>query len=143
MKISIMNELQIGLNGLVELSLSEGFNFLKKMEINWNEGKNTFNREGEVFFGVFDNDVLIGCGGLNIDPYIENNRIGRVRHLYVHPEYRRKGIAKELMMKIEKHAQEGFSLLRLRTFNPSALQFYKELGSGEIDDEYATHCKQF
>lgn len=42
MKISIMNELQIGLNGLVELSLSEGFNFLKKMEINWNEGKNTF-----------------------------------------------------------------------------------------------------
>ena len=47
------------------------------------------------------------------------------------------------MVKVEKHTQEQFSLLRLRTFNPSASQFYKELGYGEIDDDYATHCKQF
>jgi len=47
------------------------------------EDPNRFYREGEILIGTFRGDRLLGISGLNRDPYVDDRRVGRLRHLYV------------------------------------------------------------
>lgn len=116
---------------LKELALeasNEGHNFVQKTIDDWNNGQNSFSKKNEIFFGVFYDSDCIGIGGLNIDPYTTDRKIGRVRHLYVSKKYRNKGIGKLLLNKIIKSSKGSFEKLRLYTENPIARTFYQNNG---------------
>jgi GNAT superfamily N-acetyltransferase len=113
---------------LVELSLREDFLALQRMRENWNAGLNRFNAPGEVLFGARVGSRLIGICGLNRDPYAKSSGIGRVRHLYVDPEYRRHGVGRALVAQVIECAKCSFSHLRLRTLRADADMFYVALG---------------
>ena len=49
----------------------------------WRTGTNRFDRPDEALFGAWAKGQLVGVCGLNIDPYRGDDRVGRVRHLYV------------------------------------------------------------
>ncbi len=141
MNITKLENLPKDFKELVKASEAEGFNFIRKMDASWVKNENRFTKNGEFFLGIFEKENLVGCGGLNIDPYIEDEKIGRVRHLYIHPNFRRRGLAKDLMLQIEKSAKKRFQILRLRTFNPEASKFYLKLGYEKTAEKYATHYK--
>jgi N-acetylglutamate synthase-like GNAT family acetyltransferase len=118
---------------------SEGFNFVQRTIDEWKSGLNDFTKKGEILFGIFISDLCIGLGGLNLDPYIDDPRIGRVRHVFVSPKYRRKGLGTKLLKKIIYNSAKHFEILRLYTDNPIASSFYNSLGFKQTDGIKVTH----
>ena len=53
---------------------------------------------------------------------------GRIRHLYIHTGFRRKGIAAAILKDLEKDAVGHFDALTLRTSSREADLFYRALG---------------
>jgi hypothetical protein len=78
---------------LLAESDSEGFRFIRRLVTAWDSGANRFQRPGEALFVARDGDRVVGVCGLNIVPFAGPN-VGRVRHLYVLAEYRRRGAAR-------------------------------------------------
>jgi len=128
---------------LVGESKQEGFEFVQRTIDDWNSGANRFSLTGEGLWGLVSGAELIGIGGLNIDPYVEDADTGRVRHLYIRPTYRRKGCAGSLMNTIIERAQLHFHLLRLFTANPAAAAFYEQLGFAHLPGYKVSHVLTF
>ncbi|MGC6388494.1 GNAT family N-acetyltransferase [Ewingella sp. S1.OA.A_B6] len=131
-------------DSLLEESKLEGQRMLVRLLDNWHSGMNRFALPGEMLNGVFSLDSdhqrrLVAIGGRNIDPYINQLRAGRIRHLYVTHALRRQGVGQLLMT----HLIDGASLYfdYLNTHAPqSAYAFYQNLGFEPVNgDENVTH----
>ena len=119
---------------------ADGRVFVTRMLVEWREGTNRFDRPGECLWGVREEGELVAVGGLNVDPYVSSEQVGRVRHVYVARAKRRSGVGSILLDRIVGAARISFSLLRLRTFNPDAAAFYVARGFTEVaGDEFCTH----
>lgn len=118
----------------------EGYSFVERTYREWLDGSNRFDRVGEGFFVAGDTSRTIGMCGLNRDPFIDDPEIGRLRHLYVSPEHRRRGIGRELVMTCLELAAGRFRRVRLRTFDDGAARFYERLGFLVVDETDATHA---
>ena len=129
MEIRRIHDLPQEFDALVSEASLDGHLFLQKMTEEWSNGKNRFALPAEALFAAFNDErELVGIGGLNIDPYADDPRIGRVRHVYISRRYRGQGIGKMLLQKIEIHGQSRFTTLRLKTHNPKSVGFYISLG---------------
>jgi ribosomal protein S18 acetylase RimI-like enzyme len=119
------------LSGLVAESEETGYRFLRRLIDDWESGANRFRRPGEALFAALAGDRgdrIIGVCGLNIDPYLSEGRVGRVRHLYVAIDFRRRGIGRQLVAEVVEAARGKFDLLRLRTDDAAAALFYEKIG---------------
>ena len=127
--ISRVDQLDLeSIQPLVDENTAEGWLFLSKAVLAYQDGRNRFTKPGEALFEARFDDELIGLGGLNIDPYLNDDRIGRVRHVHVLKAYRARGVGHALLKSIIEHARKEFKLLTLRTSNPVADRFYRKLG---------------
>ena len=81
-----------------------------------------------MFYLAWVSDALVAVAGLNIDPYAAEKSIGRVRHVYALPAFRRQGIGQALLEEIERAAKPSFRMLRLRTGTPDGDRFYRAMG---------------
>ena len=125
---------------LLEASQAEGYDFVERLVDDWQEGSNRFQLPGEVAVAARIRRRLVGVGGLNIDPYLDDPGVGRIRHVYVSPDVRSGGVGRVLVMALLDHARGRFDRLRLRTVTPAGAAFYKSLGFEETGDEAnATH----
>ncbi|PEK62861.1 GNAT family N-acetyltransferase [Bacillus wiedmannii] len=113
---------------LVQESKEEGFNFLIKLISEYENKINIFNKTGECLYGIFQGEKLIGIGGLNEDPYTENNKISRLRRFYIAKEYRRKGLGKLLLVRIISDAKKYFNIVVLNTDTVLGDKFYTSIG---------------
>lgn len=147
MGIEIEQILHIDENEILALklaSLGEGFSFVDRLVQEWKSGKNRFQAQGEAFWGVFSGEELVGICGLNLDPYENDPKAGRLRHLYVIPVRRREGAGRALVNVALLHARDRFSHVNLRTENPVAAKFYERLGFQAIaGDANCTHKISF
>jgi GNAT superfamily N-acetyltransferase len=131
------------LTPLVNESIAEGFELVRRLTTEWESGANRFTRRGEALFVAADREKLVGVCGLNIDPYANDPRIGRVRHLYVAANRRREGIGRALVGKIVAEAAKSFDTLTLRTGSADAAAFYVALGfTPTTRFAGSTHCLQ-
>jgi GNAT superfamily N-acetyltransferase len=141
MKVEIRPVEALG-DGIAPLVLEadrEGYAFMQRLEQDWRSGANRFDRAGEALFGAFSGERLVGVGGLNRDPYVRTEGIGRLRHLYVAFDARRRGVGRLLVERIIAEARGSFAVLRLRTPSADAAAFYCRLGFIETDEDAATH----
>jgi GNAT superfamily N-acetyltransferase len=121
-------------------SRQQGFKFVDTLVDDYATGKNRFQQPGEALFALFDGAQLIAIGGLNRDPYGDDPRVGRIRHVYVLAAYRGQGLGKRLMERLIAEAHPYFRRLTLRTFTEDADRFYRALGfQTEPAIEHATH----
>ena len=123
------------LDALEAESLAEGHNHVRRLLQDWASCENRFDQDGEVLLGVRAGQHWVAVGGLNQDPYVSEESIGRLRHLYVAQACRREGVGRALVVELERKAAESFRELRLRTKNPAASQFYVSLGFESVVDE--------
>lgn len=128
---------------LIHSARQEGYLFVQRTLDDWVNGTNKFNCPGEQLYGLMVKNELIGIGGLNIDPYTDDNKVGRVRHVYILKAHRRNGYASVLMRTILEKAGQHFTALRLYTDSPYAALFYETLGFVYIDDYKASHILHF
>jgi GNAT superfamily N-acetyltransferase len=130
---------------IVLLAESEqaGLGFLRRLADEWTGGVNRFDRPGEALFGARIGRELVAVGGLNVDPYAENSKVARVRHLYVLSAWRRHGIGARLVTEIVEVARGRFERLHLRTTNPEAARLYERIGFERRDDvPHSSHVLQ-
>ncbi|RXJ02431.1 GNAT family N-acetyltransferase [Anaerobacillus alkaliphilus] len=131
----IENLLKLDITDLLEQSQIEGFRFVNRLLTDYQTRINTFNKPGEALYGVFTTDkTLIAIGGVNIDPFLGDPTIARLRRFYVLPEYRRKGVGTILLEKLLQEAKQNFCLLVLHTDTEQADQFYTSFGFTKVDD---------
>jgi GNAT superfamily N-acetyltransferase len=105
-----------------------GSRVVRRLVEEWASGVNRFDRPGEILLGAWAGGRVVGVCGLNVDPYITDERVGRVRHLYVLSTFRRLGIGRHLTAAVVEAARGRFDILRLRTQNPEAARLYEALG---------------
>src|SRR5262245_61334172 len=85
------------LEPLLRESREQGFKFLDTLVRDYVSGANRFELPGEALFGIYDESGLLAVGGLNLDPFLHDLHVGRVRHVYVAGAYRRQGLGRMLM----------------------------------------------
>lgn len=130
-----------GFPALARQAASEGHDFLLRAEEEWQAGIDRFDRDGESLLGAYAGGRLIGLAGLNRDPYAADPAIGRLRHVYVDPGWRRQGIAKALIAEALARGRAHFAVIRLRSRNPAAAALYEALGFVRLETvEDATHA---
>lgn len=118
----------VGLDALVRESEAEGFRFLRRLRDKLDAGTNRFDGAGEVLLGGWMGDALVAIGGINIDPYAGDSRVGRLRHLYVGAAHRRHGVGRKMVAALVRAAAPHFDELHLRTDTDAAARFYERLG---------------
>lgn len=116
------------LDHLVEESLAQQFRFVERLVKEYRSGFNCFNKAGEILITASLKERVIGIAGLNQNPYVDDPEIGRLRHLYVESNWRRRGVGSLLVSQIVKEADQHYQLLTLRTDAVEADQFYQQLG---------------
>jgi GNAT superfamily N-acetyltransferase len=95
-----------------------------------------------VFLVARDDGVAVGCGGLKtLDP-----ATGEIKHMFVQPGRRGRGIGAEILGALEGRAHErGFARLVLDTseYLTEAIALYRRCGYLDIEpynaNHYATH----
>ncbi|PCJ16339.1 MAG: hypothetical protein COB02_16380 [Candidatus Cloacimonadota bacterium] len=130
MNLTILSvkELKINeLDHLIKEASQEKYSFMLKMKAEYIGNKNKFDKDKEAIFLALKDEKIVGFVGLNIDPYLEDPNVARVRHLYVLKDYRGQKIATQLLQSLIKHAKLNFKLLTLRTFFKEASDFYTSL----------------
>jgi GNAT superfamily N-acetyltransferase len=128
---------------LITESEQAGLRFVRRLAEEWASGRNRFDRPGETMFGALMDGRLVGACGLNIDPYADDPRVGRVRHLYVLRAHRRLGIGRQLVGAVVAAAHGPFATLRLSTANPAAARLYESLGfRPHPGDAHCTHLRE-
>jgi GNAT superfamily N-acetyltransferase len=140
-RIAPATALHAGMELLRTEAMKEGFLFVDRLVQDWTSGSNRFDLPGEQFLGAFTGETLIGVCGLNRDPYIDQDGIGRLRHLYVRECARRHGIASALVRRLLDEASRAFRIVRLRTATREAAAFYLRHGFVPVGDETASHAK--
>ena len=108
---------------VVEESRREGFWMIVRLDAAWADGRNRFSKRGEMLLGAYVDGALAGVCGLNVDPYVEKPRQGRVRHLYVSQAFRRHGVGRALVEAIVERARRHFPGLNTRA-PETAFAFY-------------------
>ena len=139
--VIINDESIVQLEELAQNALEDGYRIVRKTIDQWIDGTNRFSDEREVLYGVKDGEMYIAIGGLNIDPYLMDEDVGRVRHIYVHTDYRNRGIGKFLFQKVMKEKAEHFKVVRLSTNNEAAMDLYESNGFKKVVEFKASHIK--
>ena len=128
-----------GFRELQSESMAMGFNMLRRLEENWLNRTNCFDKPGEKLSGFFVDGLLIGVCGLNQDPYLSSVRAGRLRHLYVGREWRRKQIGMTLLQTVLEDCERCFDFISTNA-PQSAFAFYERAGFTPLNDvEKVTH----
>ena len=127
-RVERLHDIPAGAAELVSDSERSGLRFVRKLVEDWISAENRFDRPGEALFGAFLDRRMVGVCGLNIDPYVTDDGVGRLRHLYVLADFRHAGVARALMAHVLAAGRGRFDHLRLRTNNPAAARLYESFG---------------
>ena len=134
-----VNLLDDNLTPLIEEAESEGHLFVRRLRDDWCSGANRFLELNELLLAGYIGGRMVAVGGLNKDPYLLAEDVGRLRHVYVSSSARRLGVGTCLVKQIMNSAAEGFAVLRLRTDTLEAASFYERLGFLSTSEQGATH----
>ncbi len=131
------------IDALRKTAVKEGYTFLDRLVEHWESGRHGFGHPGEKLIGAYDGTTLIGLGCLTQDSQTDDQRVGRIRHFYVLPNYRRHGVGKELVETLTSGANAHFDEIRLRADSKAAGKFLNNLGYAAVDTEEASHVLNF
>ena len=122
---------ELPLNRFAEMlaeSEASGYRFLRRVVDEWESGANRFSRPGEALLIAELRGRWVGVCGLSIDPYLEDDRVARVRNVYVIADCRRAAIGRRLVEEAVDRARGYFDRLRLRGDDRGPARLYESIG---------------
>jgi GNAT superfamily N-acetyltransferase len=133
--------LPAGVPALAKIARDEGYDFVARWEAEWSSGAARFDGPGECLFLAIIENQLAGISGICCDPYQGEADVGRLRHVYVDPQFRSRGLASRLVRACVDCTGSHFRVIRLNTQNPAAARVYERLGFQPItiEGERMTH----
>jgi GNAT superfamily N-acetyltransferase len=113
---------------LLAESEASGYRFLRRVADEWARNAHRFERPGEALLAAEIGGRWAGVCGLSVDPFLDDDRVGRVRNVYVLADWRRLGLGRRLVLAAVAHARGRFDRLRLRAEEPGPARLYESLG---------------
>lgn len=141
MEIQRVTHLPPQISTLEREAVAEGFKFLTRLTSEWHSGNNRFDAPGECLLSAYQDQNLVGIGGLSVDPFT-HTPTGRLRRIYVSPASRGQQIGMTLVSALLAHAALHFENVRLYTDTAEGSTFYLRCGFTLIKDVHATHIVQ-
>jgi GNAT superfamily N-acetyltransferase len=137
MRIAALPE---GFADLAADALGDDLRMLEVLREDWHAGTLRFDGLGDALLTAHIGTALVGVCGLTRDPYLAQDRVGRVRRLYVLRAARRAGVGRALVQAVAVQAA-GSGYRRLRVRAPvSAFAFYESCGFlRAVGEKAATH----
>ncbi len=131
----ILDDLPAGFDALRAEALAEGFRQIERLAADWEAGTTRFDRDGEALLAARLNGVLVGIGGLTIEPVVPGAL--RMRRFYVRPAFRRVGVGRQLVTALLAGADGDRSI----TVNagPASFAFWDSLGFNPDPRDGHTH----
>lgn len=132
---------KVDVSQLVKESEEEGYRFLSRLVNDYEDGTNTFNKNGEALYGVWaESEKLVAIGGINQNPFKDNMDEARLKRFYTLGDARRQGVGSQLLSELVNHAKENFKKISCRTESAKADAFYRANGFEETHDfPHTTH----
>jgi GNAT superfamily N-acetyltransferase len=120
----VLYVLPAGFDALRAEALAEGFRQVERLGADWEAGRTRFDRDGEALLAARLNGVLVGIGGLTIEPVVPGAL--RMRRFYVRPAFRRIGVGRQLVTAL----LAGVAGDRSITVNaaPASIPFWESVG---------------
>lgn len=89
---------------------------------------NQFNKTDAIkhVIGFYENDIAVGCGAFRE----KKEDTVEIKRMYVHPDYRKKGIASAVLAALEIWAKEvgyAYTILETGKNQPEAINLYQKL----------------
>jgi ribosomal protein S18 acetylase RimI-like enzyme len=114
--------------GLVEESSAQGFGALRRLVSDWTAGTCRFSGPGEGLFIALADGRVAGVCAVDTAPGSTENRVGRLRDMYVSVTQRRAGVGRAMVQRVITEAAGYFTRLELRADTQGAKSFYESLG---------------
>ena len=127
--------LPVGFDALRADALAEGFRQVERLAADWDAGRIRFDRDGEALLAARLNGVLVGIGGLTIEPVVAGAL--RMRRFYVRPAFRRIGVGRQLVTALLAGLDDDRSI----TVNaaPASIAFWESVGFNPDPRDGHTH----
>lgn len=131
---------RIEIDQLAHAAQSEGIGNVRVAIDQWINGEQKFTHPGESLLVATQTDRVIAIGGLTVCPTV----LGafRVRRFYVHPQWRRQGIAARLATQLLSAAPPGVPITCNAGASAAAPPFWETLGFIPVDRPGITHIRQ-
>ena len=117
--VLLISELEAQLEPLYPKTSRHGYSAEKLIE------------QGVIFFVSRHDGILAGCGGIELF----GTEYGEIKRMYVRPQFRRLGLARQMLDHLATYAQgQGVHLLRLETgiHQKEAIGLYERMGFRQI-----------
>jgi len=131
----VLDALPAGFDVLRAEALAEGFRQVERLAADWDAGRIRFDRDGEALLAARLNGVLVGIGGLTIEPVVAGAL--RMRRFYVRPAFRRIGVGRQLVTALLAGLDDDRSI----TVNaaPASIAFWESVGFNPDPRDGHTH----
>ena len=131
----VLGALPAGFDALRADALAEGFRQVERLASDWEAGRTRFDRDGEALLAARLNGVLVGIGGLTMEPVVPGAL--RMRRFYVRPASRRIGVGRRLVTAL----LAGVDGYRSITVNaaPASVAFWESVGFNPDPRDGHTH----
>jgi len=131
--------LPAGVTRLAEAAAAEGVRNMQKLVADWQSGAQRFDAGAAALFAAIEQGDLAGVGGVKPETGAGESAM-RMHRFYVHPSYRRLGIAKRIAHAAMSHALMHAPLLTCNArASEAAAPFWMALGFAPVDAAGYTH----
>ena len=121
----VSESLPAGFDALRAEARAEGYLFVERLAADWQARRMRFDREGEALLAAHITGVLVGIGGLTIEPVLLGAL--RMRRFYVRPPFRRAGIGRKLATALLERARSTTWIVTVNA-GPTSFSFWDSLG---------------
>jgi GNAT superfamily N-acetyltransferase len=126
------------LTALAEQAEAEGIKVVRAVIDRWESGEERYDRSGEQLLVAVTDDGVVGVGGLTICPTVPGAL--RVRRFYVHPAWRRRGVATAITSALLASWPRDVSVITCNAqASAAAPRFWEAMGFEPVDDADVTH----
>ncbi|MHC4597916.1 MAG: GNAT family N-acetyltransferase [Planctomycetota bacterium] len=127
---------------ILDASRSEGYNMVNRLLADFRAGTNRFDAPGELLLAQLSGNGIVAVAGLNRERDESLPRAGRIRRLYVVPDFRGRGLGRSLVDEITAAAPSHFGTLTVNVGKLDAHGFYENLGFSPVEHPRITHRKE-
>ena len=126
------------LTALAEQADAERIRVVRAVIDRWESGEERYDRSGEQLLVAVTDDGVVGVGGLTICPTVPGAL--RVRRFYVHPAWRRRGVAAAITSALLASWPREVSVITCNAqASAAAPRFWEAMGFEPVDDANITH----
>jgi GNAT superfamily N-acetyltransferase len=116
---------------LAETAKQEGYDFVRRLGARW-DGARYMDDSKATVWGAFAGDALVAIGAQTHDEYDPSPLHRRIRHFYVHADYRRVGMGRAIAAKLIEDAHALAPFLHLRATRARSAAFWDSVGFSRV-----------